>query len=80
MRNCFPQAAHEWIINAICATEDTLYTAAFDGKVKKWTDLEKGPKLVGEVDTGTCLNCICIGPEETVYVGDTEGNVKQIGF
>lgn len=68
------------IINTICATEDTLYTAGFDGKVKKWVDLDKGPKLGAEIDTGKCINAICNGPNNTVYVGDSDGLIKRISF
>lgn len=68
------------LINAMCAVEDFLFTAGFDGKVKKWKDLEKGPVLVEEIDTGKCINTVIPGPEHTVFVGDSEGFVKRLQF
>lgn len=72
--------AHSMIINAMCADDDFLFTAGFDGKVKKWKDLEKGPILVEEIDTGKCINTICTGPEHTVFIGDVDGFVKRLRF
>lgn len=68
------------IINAICAVDDFLFTAGYDGKVKKWKNLGKEPTLVEEIDTGKCINAMIAGPEHTVFVGDVEGFVKRLRF
>lgn len=68
------------IINTMCAIGDFLFTAGWDGKVKKWTDLEKGAVLVEEIDTGKCINAIIPGPDQTVFVGDADGFVKRLNF
>lgn len=72
--------AHSMIINAMCDTEEFLFTAGYDGKVKKWKDLEKDPKLVEEIDTGKCINTLIVGPDHTVFVGDSDGFVKRLRF
>lgn len=68
------------IINVMCAIDDFLFTAGYDGKVKKWKDLEKGLSLVEEIDTGKCINAMCAGPDHTIFVGDVEGFVKRLRF
>lgn len=68
------------LINVFAALDDFLITAGYDGKVKKWKDLETGPVLVEEIDTGKCINALIPGPEHTVYVGDSEGFVKRLQF
>lgn len=68
------------IINAMCTVGDFLFTAGYDGKVKKWTNLDKTPTLVEEIDTGKCINILCAGPEHTVFSGDSEGFVKRLLF
>lgn len=64
----------------MCTVDDFLFTAGFDGKVKKWKNLDKAPTLVEEIDTGKCINALCVGPEHTVYVGDSAGFVKRLRF
>lgn len=80
--HCFDfQDGHDWLINALCAQSDSLYTAAFDGKIKKWTELEnKAPKISDEFSTGKCINAMVNGPNNTLYVGDADGWVKQISL
>lgn len=68
------------IINAMCVGDEYLFTAGFDGKVKKWKNLGKEPTLVEEVDTGKCINCLCVGPSPTIFAGDSEGFVKRVRF
>lgn len=68
------------IINAICATDNALFTAGYDGKIKKWIDLEKGPKLGETIETGKCINTLCVGPNDSIYSGDSEGVVKRLQF
>lgn len=68
------------IINVIIATEDAIFTAGYDGKVKKWTDLAKGPKLAEEISVGKCVNSLCFGPDNTIFAGDAAGLVKRIRF
>lgn len=68
------------IINAIVATNDAIYSAGYDGKVKKWIDLDNGPKNVETIDVGKCVNALCIGPNNTIYAGDSEGVIKRLQF
>ncbi|XP_055304436.1 uncharacterized protein LOC129569544 [Sitodiplosis mosellana] len=74
--------AHTMIINVMCELDDFLITAGFDGKVKKWKDLETKPVLVEEIDTGKCINALIAGPEQSssVFVGDSDGFVKRLKF
>lgn len=64
----------------MCTIDDYLFTAGYDGKVKKWKDVEQGPVLVEEIDTGKCINTLIPGSEHTVYVGDVDGFVKRLQF
>lgn len=57
-----------------------LITAGYDGKVKKWTNLGTDPKLVEEIDTGKCINCLCLGSDSTIYAGDSNGLIKRLRF
>lgn len=75
-----PQNAHSMIINVMCSIDEYLFTAGYDGKVKKWKNVENGPELVEEIDTGKCINAMIPGPEHTVYVGDADGFVKRLQF
>lgn len=69
------------MINALCAQGEVLYTAAFDGKIKKWTELEaKAPKILDEFATGKCINAMVNGPDGTLYLGDADGWVKQVSL
>lgn len=72
--------AHEMIINVIIANEDALFTAGYDGRVKKWIISEKEPKLAEEIDVGKCVNTLCFGPDHSVYAGDANGSVKRLRF
>lgn len=68
------------IINAMLAEGDNLYTAGYDGTVKKWKNLGKDPTLVEQIDTGKCINCLCLGPSSTLYAGDSDGFIKRLRF
>lgn len=68
------------IINTMCTVDDFLFTAGYDGKVKKWTNFDKTPTLVEEIDTGKCINILCAGPNQTVFAGDSEGFFKRLQF
>lgn len=68
------------IINVFCDVDDFLFTAGWDGKVKKWKGLESELTLVEEIDTGKCINAMTAGPDHTVFVGDSEGFVKRLRF
>lgn len=72
--------AHEMIINVIIATEDTLFTAGYDGKVKKWIINEKEPESTEEIDVGKCVNTLCFGPDHSIFAGTAEGLVKRLRF
>lgn len=63
------------------AQGENIYTAAFDGKVKKWAGIESTePQIVDEIATGKCVNAMVNGPNNTLYIGDAEGWVQQITF
>lgn len=66
------QNAHEAVINAICATDDSLFTASSDGKVKRWKNLDRKPTVVESIDIGKSINTLSVGPIHTVVVGDPE--------
>lgn len=68
------------IINAICGNEYNLYTGGYDGKIKKWVELESSPQNVGEATVGNCINALCIGPNNSVFVADSRGMISRIGF
>lgn len=76
----FKQNAHSMIINAMVVMGDFLITAGYDGKVKKWKNLGTEPTLVEEIDTGKCINCLCLGPTPTLYAGDSAGFIKRLRF
>lgn len=67
-------------IIAFCMVEDFLFTAGSDSKVKKWENVDKEPKIVEEIDTGKCINAMCLGPEHTMLVADSEGFIKRLRF
>uniref|UniRef100_D3TS79 Hypothetical conserved protein n=1 Tax=Glossina morsitans morsitans TaxID=37546 RepID=D3TS79_GLOMM len=72
---------HELIVNALCGDEKSLYSGGYDNKVKGWTDLdEKKPKALGEIDLGTCVNCLCCGNDNTVYIGCSDGIIRRAKF
>lgn len=64
----------------MCVADEFLFTAGWDGKVKKWKNVEKDPTLVEEIDTGKCINAMVAGPDHTIFVGDSEGYVKRLQF
>lgn len=68
------------IINTICSYGSELYSAGYDGKVKKWVEVETGPQNVGEVTIGRFINAICMGIENRVYVADTAGVISEVCF
>lgn len=68
------------IINTICSSGSDLYSAGYDGKVKKWIEVENSPQNVGEVTIGRCINAICIGADSKVYVADTNGVISEVCF
>lgn len=76
----FQQNAHSMIINAMLTVDENIFTAGWDGKVKKWKILGKGPTLVEEIDTGKCINCLCVGPSSTLFAGDSDGFIKRLRF
>lgn len=75
------EETHEMIINAICGNERELFTAGYDGHVKRWTELEAAEPLnVGDARIGHCVNAICEGADGVVYVADTRGMISRVGF
>lgn len=68
------------IINAMCTVDDYVYSAGYDGIVKKWQISEKGAAIVEEISTGKCINTMVAGLDDTVYVGDSDGFVKRVTF
>lgn len=68
------------IINTVCSSGSDLYTAGYDGKVKKWVEVENSPQNVGEVTIGRFINAICMGADNRVYVADTLGVISEVNF
>lgn len=69
------------IINGICTDGTNLYTGGYDNKVKGWTDLDQSKlKALGEVDTGCCVNAICCGSDNAVYIAGSDGAVRRAKF
>lgn len=68
------------IINTICSSGIDLYSAGYDGKVKKWVEVENSPQNVGEVSIGRFINAICMGIDNRVYVADTNGVISEVCF
>lgn len=66
------QNAHETVINALCASNDSLFTAGNDGIVKRWKNLDRKPTVVETIDVGKRINALCVGPIHTIHVGDPE--------
>lgn len=74
-------AVHEMIINALCGTAKELYTAGWDGHVKRWVELDgREPLIAGDVSVGCCVNALCAGADGVVYVGDTRGVISRVSF
>ncbi|XP_017846881.1 uncharacterized protein LOC108602997 [Drosophila busckii] len=72
---------HELIVNGICGDEAYLYSGGYDNKVKAWTDLGKSqPLALGEVDVGSCVNQICCGANNTVYIASCDGYIRCAKF
>ncbi|KNC25086.1 hypothetical protein FF38_11903 [Lucilia cuprina] len=72
---------HELIINGICGDEKYLYTGGYDNKVKGWSELdEKKPKALGEVEVGSCVNALCSGANNTVYIASSDGLIRRAKF
>lgn len=76
--------AHEMIINALCGSARELYTAGYDGHVKRWVDLDSAePLFSGDAQIGSCVNALCVdenGADGTVYVADTQGVISRVCF
>jgi len=72
--------AHDMIINAICATDDSLFTGGVDGKVKRWKNLDRRPRVVETIETGKNVTALCVGPIHTVFVGDPESEEGLITY
>lgn len=69
------------IINDMCADSGNLYTGGYDSKVKGWTDLDQSkPKALGEVDVGSCVNSICCGSNNMVYIASSDGVIRRAKF
>lgn len=68
------------IINTICSSGTDLYTAGYDGKIKKWIEIENGAQNVGEVTIGRFINAICTGNDNRVYAADTAGVISEVCF
>lgn len=69
------------IINSICGNDNELFTAGYDGKIKKWIELENNsPHIAGEAVVGVCINSICMGPTGIIYAADTNGIISRAVF
>ncbi|KAH8294995.1 hypothetical protein KR018_005181 [Drosophila ironensis] len=72
---------HEWIVNAICGDDSFLYSGGYDKKVKGWTELGAAqPRALGEVDVGSCVNSICCGDDDIVYIASSDGVIRAAKF
>lgn len=72
---------HDWIMNSICGDEQHLYSGGYDNKVKGWTDLTANqPRALGEVDVGSCVNNICCGAKNAVYIASSDGFIRCAKF
>ncbi|XP_017105199.2 F-box/WD repeat-containing protein lin-23 [Drosophila bipectinata] len=72
---------HEWIVNAICGDEKYLYSGGYDKKLKGWTDLDATqPRSLGEVDVGSCVNSVCCGENNMVYIASSDGFIRAAKF
>lgn len=69
------------IINAIAGNEKEIFSGGWDGVVKRIVDIELTPKISGELNVNSCINCICEGNDKsTIYVGCANGNILKIFF
>ncbi|XP_030371116.1 uncharacterized protein LOC115621569 [Scaptodrosophila lebanonensis] len=72
---------HEMIINSICGDEKHLYSGGYDNKVKGWNNLDASqPLALGEVDVGSCVNSICCGENNAVYIASSDGLIRCAKF
>ncbi|XP_062123651.1 uncharacterized protein LOC133837022 [Drosophila sulfurigaster albostrigata] len=72
---------HDWIMNSICGDEEHLYSGGYDNMVKGWTDLTATqPRSLGEVEIGSCVNYICCGANNTVYIASSDGFIRCAKF
>ncbi|XP_023178039.2 uncharacterized protein LOC111604273 [Drosophila hydei] len=72
---------HDMIVNSICGNEDYLYSGGYDNKVKGWTDLAaEQPTPLGEVDVASCVNAICCGANNCVYIASSDGFIRCAKF
>ncbi|XP_037952382.1 putative E3 ubiquitin-protein ligase LIN [Teleopsis dalmanni] len=72
---------HEMIVNSICADEKFLYSGGYDNKVKGLTDLDSTkPKDIGEVDVGSCVNFLCCGSNNNVFIATSDGLIRRAKF
>ncbi|EDW83641.1 uncharacterized protein Dwil_GK13571 [Drosophila willistoni] len=72
---------HDMIVNSICGDEKYLYSGGYDKKVKGWSDLASSqPRSLGEVEVGSCVNCICCGKNNLVYIASSDGFVRAVKF
>lgn len=79
---CTKEKAHDMIINCLLGTDEYLYSAGYDGFVKKWSSSDKDPQLLAEVNLAAgCLNALQIGADNnSVYVGGSDGILKLVKF
>jgi hypothetical protein len=73
---------HEMMVNSICGTDECLYTGGWEGKIKRWAEIEQGGKQVNEAHIeGQCINCMTVGGDgNTVFFGAPDGAVRKAKF
>lgn len=64
----------------MCASDTILYSAGYDGKVKKWVEVDNVAQNLGEVTIGSFINAICIGFDNALFVADTTGMISKVSF
>lgn len=76
--------AHEMLINAIAGIDDVVFSADYQGKVKRWVLHAEAKKLTlsSELDVcpGVCINAIVATDTKTVYVGASDGLLRKVEY
>lgn len=65
------------IINAVHGTENYLFSACYQGVIKR---LNPDLTEAGEVKVGICANTLAVEDDNTIYVGFTDGSIQKISF
>uniref|UniRef100_A0A1L8E506 Putative myosin heavy chain kinase b n=1 Tax=Nyssomyia neivai TaxID=330878 RepID=A0A1L8E506_9DIPT len=72
--------AHDMIIKCMYGNTTGFYTGSYDGQIKKWVEVDKYPKIIGEANIGCCVNAITDGPDGCIFAAGDDGKVRKIDF